>query len=126
MVSIPCKGFCDTFTFDANRLYGGDKSFNFQMRMDHIRDHIMDDGYSASSMRPDGCLINHLKHEKVINSQTYDEILNRLNPTTAPPIPGGRSARTLGQVKEEPASSSWDRRQERKDKHESSKKKHRR
>lgn len=125
-VPMPREGFCETFTFDANDHYcGGDKFHNFERRMEHIRDHIMDDGHSASNMRPDGGLIRHLRHERIISSQTYDKILQNLNPTTVPSIPGSRSATPLDVV-EEPASSSRTRRQERKEKHESSKKKHRR
>ncbi|ROW06398.1 hypothetical protein VMCG_04348 [Cytospora schulzeri] len=118
--------FCETFTFDAKQLYGGDKSYNFEMRMEHIRGHIVEDGYGASSMRPDGRLIRHLRHERIISDQTYNDIMDRLNPRTVPPIPGYGHSQMLDQVVEEPASSSRDRRHEKKDKHESSKKKHKR
>lgn len=83
----------------------------------------MDDGYGTSHMRPDGALIRHLRHERLINNQTYNEILDRVNPTAAPPIPVSRPG-TLAQVVEEPASASNDRRQEKKNKHESSRRRH--
>lgn len=126
LTSIPlsCEGFCTTFVYDSNdRDCDGDKNYNFDRRMEHIREHIMGDGYSASGMRPDGGLISHLKRERIVNSQTHKEILERVNPTSAPPIPGGRYSRSSEHV-EEIASSSRTRRHEKKEKHESSKKKH--
>ncbi|KUI57690.1 hypothetical protein VP1G_05028 [Cytospora mali] len=123
--SFPAKlkcWFCDPFTFDAGH-YSNDRSYNFEKRMEHIREHIVYDGKRASDMRPDGYLIKHLYDERIISPQEYDNILVRLNPTKIPPIPGsrssgdrpsgGRSSRQLEQVWEEPASSSRDRRHHR-------------
>ncbi|ROW12950.1 hypothetical protein VPNG_04650 [Cytospora leucostoma] len=119
---IPTKlkcWFCDTWIFDANnRLSNGDVLDNFHTRMHHIRDHIVEDGYQASHMRPDGGVIRHLRH--IISSQEYEDIVDRLNPTTVPPVPGGRHVGRIEEVEEEPYSTHRDKK---KDRHESSRKK---
>lgn len=74
-------------------------------------------------MRPDGCLIHHLRRQHMISNKTYEEMMGRVNPKAAPGIPTGRPW-PLAQVQEEPASSHRDRRQERKEKQESSRKRH--
>lgn len=115
------KGFCRTFTFNArDHLSCGDKRHNFGKRMDHIRDHIVNDGCQVSNMVPDGGLIKHLRKERLISTHEYNDILARITPKAAPPVPGGSSGGTLEQVIEEPASSSSRTRHREKKKYESS------
>ncbi|KAL1864721.1 hypothetical protein Daus18300_007523 [Diaporthe australafricana] len=69
--------FCLDFSFDANETSDGDRRLNFELRMQHIRDHIVYDGYSVSAARPDSFVIRHLKLHRLVDSQTWHSIVSR-------------------------------------------------
>jgi hypothetical protein len=75
--------------------------------MQHIRDHIVYDGYQTTQMQTDGHVVQYLLDHNLIDRRTYDSILN---PTSVPPIPGQdhhRSHRSrLPQVEENVAGES--------------------
>lgn len=80
----PTSGFCNDFgDFDA-RHHGGDRSFNFQLRMQHIRNHIVE-GDRIEQARPDGFLVHHLKRRGIIDDQQYQTMLQPVRP---PPTAG--------------------------------------
>lgn len=83
--------------------------------MHHIRNHIVEDGYRASHMRADGGLIRHLRHERIISSREYEDILERLNPAAVPRVPGSSRSGQLEMVEEEPYSTYRDKKK--KDRH---------
>lgn len=69
--------YCVDHTFDADENCGGDRRLNFQLRMRHIRNHILFDGSPASWARPDRFVINHLKVHKLVDEQTWLRIATR-------------------------------------------------
>ncbi|KAK7748043.1 hypothetical protein SLS53_001295 [Cytospora paraplurivora] len=117
---IKREGFCETLNFDA-RHFCGDKPENFRRRMEHIREHIVGEGDKAFDMRPDGGLIRHLRHERIISSREYEAIMDRLAPKNVPPVPGGWHVERIEEVEEEPYSTYRDKKK--KGRPESSKKK---
>ncbi|KAL1845856.1 hypothetical protein Daus18300_014430 [Diaporthe australafricana] len=81
--------FCGDFEFDAKERFNGDVRSNFTARMQHIRGHIVDDGYRFEQMQKDGHLVKHLLNQGLIDRSTYDSIVN---PGTVPGIPGSHSS----------------------------------
>lgn len=80
----PTSGFCNDFRdFDA-RDHGGDRGFNFQLRMQHIRNHIVE-GDRVEHAEPDGFLVNHLKRQGMIDDRQYQTLLQPIRP---PPTAG--------------------------------------
>lgn len=115
MTECMVVGFCEDLgnQFDSQKATGGDKSWNFQRRMDHIRDHIMEGEYRLQDKRPDGFLIQHLVNQGLIDENMYKDLLR---PSTLPQMATSghhyhhhhRSSRHLAPVEEEagPSSSS--------------------
>lgn len=114
MTECMVVGFCEDLgnQFDSQKATGGDKSWNFQRRMDHIRDHIMEGDYRLHDKRPDGFLIQHLVNQGLIDENMYKDLLR---PSTLPQMATSghhhhhhRSLRHLAPVEEEagPSSSS--------------------
>lgn len=63
--------YCVQHTFDADVTSGGSVRVNFQLRMQHIRNHILFDESPVSWARPDMSMIKHLKIHKFVNDQTF-------------------------------------------------------
>lgn len=78
--------FCDDFLFDAREQLQ-DKRSNFINRMDHIRNHILDDHYAMDQMRPDYYFLKHLKEHGLISERLY-QIAWSWNESPAPSIGG--------------------------------------
>lgn len=99
-------GFCSECQFDARETAAGDVRSNFDMRMEHIRHHIVYEGYRTTQMQPDWYLMWHLLDRNLIDRATYDRITT---PTSVPRIPGSDDRhssstsyhRRLPQVEEE-------------------------
>lgn len=70
-----CCWFCDDFKFDVAKT-GVDQYTNFTWRMDHIREHLIGDGYTIARSRPDFDFLDHLWNEKLISQSTFDEARN--------------------------------------------------
>ncbi len=74
---LPAKAkcwFCDTYEFDVkSSVARNDRRVNFDMRMYHIRDHIIDEGMTANNIRPDFHMLDHLYHHRLITEQRYHE-----------------------------------------------------
>lgn len=67
----------------------GELRDNFETRMYHIRDHIVNDGFRPHDRDPDGWLISHLKKQGLLSQQAHDEWVK---PQRLPPVlSGGRS-----------------------------------
>lgn len=81
------KGFCSDSNFDAKLTSEGDARSNFNMRMQHIRYHLVYEGYRPEQMQRDGHLVRHLFDQNLIDRRTYENILN---PTTVPRLPGSK------------------------------------
>lgn len=119
-------GFCSEYQFDARDTAAGDVRSNFNMRMQHIRDHIVSDGYRAESMQTDGHLVRHLLDRNIIDRGTYDRIIS---PASVPPLPGSHGRHSshrssnhghrqrLPQVEEEVVAESSSRRSEHRREH---------
>lgn len=69
--------YCVDHTFDADENCGGDRRLNFQLRMRHIRNHILFDGSPAAWARPDRLVINHLKIHNLVDEQTWHRLATR-------------------------------------------------
>ncbi|RWA10937.1 hypothetical protein EKO27_g4167 [Xylaria grammica] len=70
---VPAKcvcWFCDDFDFDSDRCH--DRMMNFESRMWHIRDHILEDGFTVHDIRPDYHLIDHANRNLLISELTYN------------------------------------------------------
>ncbi|CAJ2511588.1 Uu.00g072130.m01.CDS01 [Anthostomella pinea] len=64
--------FCDEYSFDVSHLeVGGDRRLNFEQRMWHIRDHIMEEGKTAEQIRPDFHMLEHLDRHGLITKAVY-------------------------------------------------------
>lgn len=57
--------FCDDVVFSAHD-HGGDRHANFNSRMEHIRDHIVEQGLDARNPRIDWFLVDHLVRRGLI------------------------------------------------------------
>lgn len=69
-------GFCEEFgIFDAEKRFGGDRRYNFLVRMQHIRDHILEGDCMPSEMRMDGFIVNHLRKKGLIDEKQYQDAL---------------------------------------------------
>ncbi|KAG8164421.1 hypothetical protein KVR01_006339 [Diaporthe batatas] len=77
--------FCNDHYFDAKQTSNGDLRYNFTSRMQHIRYHIVHEGFRPEQMLRDGHVVKHLFDHNLIDSRTYNSILT---PSTVPPIPG--------------------------------------
>lgn len=62
--------YCDDILFDARQLRQ-DKQSNFRDRMEHIRDHIRDEHYTAHDMRPDFYFLEHLRKYGLITEAVH-------------------------------------------------------
>lgn len=100
VANMGLKGFCNDTNFDAKVTSEGDARSNFNMRMQHIRYHLVYEGYRPEQMQKDGHLVKHLFDQNLIDRRTYENILN---PTTVPRVPGSkdRKHRHLPRVEEE-------------------------
>ncbi|ETS75646.1 hypothetical protein PFICI_12590 [Pestalotiopsis fici W106-1] len=79
--------YCDDHVFDAfqnrpddhvsnatqNRL---DVATNFGVRLRHIRNHILYDGYGISQIRPDYAFLAHIKKLGLVSQAVFDEALS--------------------------------------------------
>lgn len=66
-----CCWFCDDYKFDVAQT-GVDQYTNFMWRMEHIREHLVGDGYTVGRSRPDYDFLDHLWNEKLISKATFD------------------------------------------------------
>ncbi|KAJ0114113.1 hypothetical protein J7T55_007947 [Diaporthe amygdali] len=66
--------FCSEHQFDAQETSGGDVRSNFMIRMRHIRDHFIHDGFMGENIQMDGYLLNHLRDQRLIDKRTYEKI----------------------------------------------------
>ncbi|KAJ3568489.1 hypothetical protein NPX13_g6408 [Xylaria arbuscula] len=62
--------FCDDIEFDYKSV--GDRRINFEQRMWHIRDHIIEEGRRAHEIRPDYHLNKHLYENRLIGEEEYN------------------------------------------------------
>lgn len=88
--SFPVKlrcWFCSDQYFDARQTSAGDLRYNFTLRMQHIRHHIVHEGFRPDETPRDGHVVQHLLDNNLIDSRTYDSILT---PATVPPVPGNQ------------------------------------
>ncbi|KAK2606899.1 hypothetical protein N8I77_005621 [Diaporthe amygdali] len=69
--------YCVEYIFDADVTCHGSKRLNFELRMQHIRDHILFDGWAASCARPDSFLTKHLKVHRLVDNQTWHDLMTR-------------------------------------------------
>lgn len=76
--------FCNDHYFDARQTANGDVRYNFLLRMQHIRHHIVHEGFRPDQILNDGHVVQHLFDNKLIDRRTYDSILA---PKTVPPLP---------------------------------------
>lgn len=76
--------YCFQYTFDADVTSDGSVRFNFQLRMQHIRHHILFDESPVSWARPDMSMIRHLKRHKFINDQTFRHLATQNTVFTGP------------------------------------------
>lgn len=76
--------YCFQYTFDADVTSNGSVRFNFQLRMQHIRHHILFDESPVSWARPDMSMIKHLKIHKFINDQTFRHLATQNTVFTGP------------------------------------------
>ncbi|KAG8165529.1 hypothetical protein KVR01_004081 [Diaporthe batatas] len=75
--SFPVKfrcWFCNDHYFDARQTSNGDLRYTFTSRMQHIRHHIVHEGYRHEQMLRDGHVIQHLFDRNLIDSRTYNGI----------------------------------------------------
>lgn len=70
--------FCDELVFDANVTAGGDRRYNFILRLRHIQEHIKSDGDIArpQSMRPDYYILQHLRQQELLPCSVLDRWLS--------------------------------------------------
>lgn len=62
--------FCDDFDFHAGQNgRSPDWGTNFQDRMQHIREHMVNDGYMIHDMRPDFFLLEHMEEYRLIDPE---------------------------------------------------------
>ncbi|KAI0552737.1 hypothetical protein F4679DRAFT_581245 [Xylaria curta] len=61
--------FCDNWIFDYKN--AGDRRANFENRMWHIREHILEEGLTAHHMRPDHFLNEHLQKHRLVTDDAY-------------------------------------------------------
>lgn len=66
--------YCVDRTFDADEECDGNRRLNFELRMRHIRDHVLLDGSPASWARPDKFVINHLKIHRLVDEKTWSRL----------------------------------------------------
>lgn len=76
--------YCFQYTFDADVTSDGSVRFNFHLRMQHIRHHILFDESPVSWARPDMSMIKHLKIHKFINDQTFRHLATQNTVFTGP------------------------------------------
>ncbi|KAJ2986913.1 hypothetical protein NUW58_g4806 [Xylaria curta] len=67
--------YCDNFVFDYKAT--GDRRYNFECRMWHIRGHIVEEGLTVHHMRPDHYLNAHLNDHRLIPENTYQLVRRR-------------------------------------------------
>ena len=78
--------FCDHSPFES--IHSADRQSNFEERMIHIRDHIVDDFRACDTMRPDFFVIKHLykygrlDHQTYLDAVRYSELPPELWPDT--------------------------------------------
>ena len=64
--------FCDDIEFDSKRV--GDRRLNFEQRMWHIRDHIIEEDRTTNSIRLDPYFYTHLFDNGLIGKDVYNLI----------------------------------------------------
>ncbi|KAK8006395.1 hypothetical protein PG991_012692 [Apiospora marii] len=67
--------FCDK-EFASND-HHGDRGINFALRLEHIREHFLQDGLTAQQMRPDYFLLEHLHLHKLLPKELYQRECKR-------------------------------------------------
>ncbi|KAI1344087.1 hypothetical protein F5Y15DRAFT_186905 [Xylariaceae sp. FL0016] len=71
--------FCDEWIYDsAEEHANGDVRKNFNFRMWHVRDHLME-GYNEGHIRPDYNMLKHLRNHKLIDQKRYDRAMEYLD-----------------------------------------------
>lgn len=73
--SVCCCWFCDDIRFYANESKL-DRMTNFLNRMDHIRQHIVEDGFTIHNIRPDFPFLKHLHKNGFIEQSTFDAAMS--------------------------------------------------
>lgn len=63
--------FCDDFEFDVEK-HAIDRYANYFRRMEHIREHVLEDHLSIHHIRPDYHFLEHLKNHNLISDVIYE------------------------------------------------------